>query len=54
MICYVPAGMDLATGKVVDGTDRRNVYHNVLLRSVEIDSAELQEPVTWVYTFLKD
>ena len=54
MICYVPAGIDLATGKVVDGTDRRNVYHNVLLRSVEIDSAELQEPVTWVYTFLKD
>lgn len=54
MICYVPAGMDLATGRVVDGTDRRNVYHNVLLRSVEIDSAELQEPVTWVYTFLKD
>lgn len=54
MICYVPAGMNLATGKVVDGTDRRNVYHNVLLRSVEIDSAELQGPVTWVYTFLKD
>ena len=54
MICYIPAGMDLATGKVVDGTDRRNVYNNVLLRSVEIDSAELQEPVTWVYTFLKD
>ena len=54
MICYIPAGIDLATGKVVDGTDRRNVYHNVLLRSVEIDSAELQEPVTWVYTFFKD
>ena len=54
MFCYVPAGMDLATGKVVDGTDRRNVYHNVLLRSIESDSAELQEPVTWVYTFLKD
>ena len=54
MICYVPTGMDLETGKVVDGTDRRNVYRNVLLRSVEIDSAELQEPVTWVYTFIKD
>ena len=54
MICYVPAGMDIQTGKAVEGTDMREVYHNILLSSVKIDSAELQEPVTWVYTFIKD
>lgn len=54
MVCYVPAGMDLVTGNVVEGTDTCDVYHNILLRNIKMDSAEFQEPVTWVYTFLKD
>lgn len=54
MICYLPAGNDYQTGKIVEGTDIREVYHDILLRSVKIDSAEFQTTTIWVYTFLKD
>lgn len=54
MICYVPAGRDYQNGNVIEGTDIRDVYRDVLLRSIKIDSAEFQEAVTWQYTFLKD
>jgi hypothetical protein len=54
MICYVAAGRDHQNGDVIEGTDVRDIYRDVLLRSVKIDSAELQEAVTWSYTFLKD
>lgn len=54
MICYVAAGQDYQNGNVIDGTDIRDVYHDILLRSVKIDSAAMQEAITWTYTFLKD
>lgn len=54
MICYLPAGQNYMYGEVVEGTDVREVYHDILLRSVKIDKAEMQEAVTWAYTFLKD
>ena len=54
MICYVAAGRDYQNGDVIDGTDIRDVYRDILLRSVKIDSAEMQEAVTWTYTFIKD
>lgn len=54
MICYLPAGKDYQHGNVIEGTDIREVYHDILLRSVKIDSAEMQAAVNWVYTFLKD
>lgn len=54
MICYLPAGKDYQTGNVIEDTDIRDVYHDILLRSVKIDSAEFKEATTWVYTFLKD
>lgn len=54
MICYLPAGKDFQYGEVVEGTDVREVYHDILLRSVRIDSAEMKEATNWVYTFLKD
>ena len=54
MICYLPAGINYEGLDVVEGTDVRDVYHDILLRSVRIDSAEKQEGITWTYTFLKD
>lgn len=54
MICYLPAGLDYQNGNVVEGTDVREVYRDILLRSVKIDGAEMKEAVNWVYTFLKD
>jgi hypothetical protein len=54
MVCYVAAGRDYQNGDVIEDTDMRDVYRDVLLRSVKIDSAEMQEAVTWAYTFLKD
>jgi hypothetical protein len=54
MICYIPAGKSFESCYVVEGTDVRDVYRDILLRSVKIDSAEMQEAVTWTYTFLKD
>lgn len=54
MICYLPAGKDFQNGNVIEGTDVRDVYRDVLLRSVRIDGAEMKEAVNWVYTFLKD
>jgi hypothetical protein len=54
MVCYVAAGRDYQNGDVIEGTDMRDVYRDVLLRSVKIDSAEMQEAITWTYTFLKD
>jgi hypothetical protein len=54
MICYIPAGKDFQSGKVIEGTDIREVYHDILLRSVRIDGAEIKAATNWVYTFLKD
>lgn len=54
MICYIPAGKDIQSGNIVEGTDVRDVYHDILLRSVKIDGAEMKAAVNWVYTFLKD
>lgn len=54
MVCYMADGRDYQNGDVIEGTDMRDVYKDVLLRSVKIDSAEMQEAVTWTYTFLKD
>ena len=54
MICYLPAGKDFQNGNIVEGTDTREVYHDILLRSVKIDSAEMKEAVVWAYTFIKD
>ena len=54
MIFYLPAGKDFQYGNIVEGTDVREVYHDILLRSVKIDNAEIGEATTWVYTFLKD
>lgn len=54
MICYLPAGKDFQNGNVIEGTDVQDIYHDVLLRSVKIDGAEMKEAVNWVYTFLKD
>jgi hypothetical protein len=53
MVCCTPAGMDL-NGDIVEGTEICEMYHDVLLRSVKIDSAEFREAVTWKYIFLKD
>ena len=54
MICYVPAGTSLESCDVIEGTDVRDVYRDILLRSIRIDSAEMREAITWKYTFLKD
>lgn len=54
MVCYVPAGRSIESYDVIEGTDIRDVYSNILLRSVKIDSAEGHEAITWTYTFLKD
>ena len=54
MICHVAAGRDYQNGNVIDGTDLRDTYHDILLRSVNVDSAEMRAAVTWRYTFLKD
>lgn len=54
MICYIPAGKDYQCGNIVEGTDVQEVYHDILLRSVKIDSSEMGEAITWTYTFLKD
>ena len=54
MICYVPDGKDYLTGDVMDGTSISEIHRNILLKSVRIDSVEMQEATIWKYTFLKD
>ena len=54
MVCYVPDGKDYQMGNVIDGTSTSEVYRDVLLRNISIDSAEMQEAAMWKYTFLKN
>jgi hypothetical protein len=54
MFCCVQKGRDIVNGEIVDESDVDEVYHNILLKSVKIDSADIDEITTWKYVFEKE
>lgn len=54
MCCCVTGGRDIVNGEIVDKSDIIEVYHNILLKSVKIDSADIDEITTWKYVFDKE
>ena len=54
MFCCAFDGRDILSGEIVEGLDVDEVHHNILLKSVKINSADIDEVTTWKYIFEKE